>query len=105
MTIRKNRTIKETADTMGTKKKAIMGAVGLLALTGLGVGAAHAATPPAPHSAAVSVTADTQTPGDTPDAPGAADTQTPGDTPDAPAAGQGPQTTNNTNPANVPSSL
>ncbi|MCZ2404872.1 hypothetical protein IV498_17265 [Paenarthrobacter sp. Z7-10] len=83
MNIKREMTVKKIVDKMGTKKKVLMGAVGILALTGLGVGAANASTPPVstPHS--VSVTADTPTQGDTPDGSGTnADTPTQGDTPD-----------------------
>ena len=74
MTKSKESNLKDRLTSMEKKKKVIMGAVGIMALTGLGFGAvvaANAATPTlTPSTFSNQSTADTPTPGDTPDTPG-----------------------------------
>lgn len=81
---------------MDVKKKIAGSAFGVLALAGIGAGVANAATTTAPPPpASTSSAADTPTPGDAPDVPGAVNggnTQQ-GDqtTPDAPGAAKAPE--------------
>jgi len=78
---------------MDVKKKIAGSAFGVLALAGIGAGVANAATTTAPPPAAsTSSAADTPTPGDAPDVPGAVNggntqqgDQTTPDVPGAPA--------------------
>jgi hypothetical protein len=62
------------------RTKVLIGATGVLALAGLGIGAANAATPVTPQTATQTTTADTTTPDDPADVNGATDeTSTPDD--------------------------
>lgn len=117
--------LKNRLSSMDMKKKVITGAVGLMALAGLGfgvAGAANAATPAVgvPASSVQSIV-DTPTAGDVPDAPGAntaQETQDGSGANDAPDPGEkagtpekagdtGPdlqQTGNHTDPGDLPGS-
>ncbi|WP_243400217.1 hypothetical protein [Arthrobacter glacialis] len=110
MTKNPETTLKARIARMDMKKKVLMGAVGVMALAGLGVGAASAATPvPSPPSSSTQSSNDVSTPGDTPDVPSATETtdqaetsdaaETPGDTgPDV------QQTGDHTDPGDLPGS-
>jgi hypothetical protein len=86
------------------RTRVLIGATGVLALAGLGIGAANAATPATATTQTTSVT--TPSPGDAADAPGAAEApetagaqQTPGDTgPDVQQTGE------HTDPGDAPGS-
>lgn len=103
--------LKDRIAKMDLKKKVVMGTVGVMALAGLGVGAASAATPvPASPSSSVQSAKDTPTPGDTVDVPGATEAQDPGEKAGTPekAGDTGPnaqQTGDHTDPGDLPGSL
>ena len=87
-----------------TRTKIVIVSAGVLGMAGLGLGAANAA-PPSPTTTQ-SVTADTPTPGDTADAPGAVEGTEKADAPEAPGD-TGPnveQTGEHTDPGDAPGS-
>lgn len=88
-----------------TRTKVLIVSAGILGMAGLGIGAANAATPP--PATTQSVTADTPTPGDVADAPGAAEAPDVADAQHSPEApgDTGPnvsQTGDHTDPADPP---
>jgi len=64
MTDKTAATLRERIAAVGVKKKAVAGAVAVLALAGHGMGAANAATPPAPAQHSVQQSADASGPGE-----------------------------------------
>jgi hypothetical protein len=87
-----------------TRTKVLIVSAGVLGMAGLGLGAANAATP-APATTQ-SVTADTPTPGDVADAPGAVEGPETADAPEVPGD-TGPnveQTGDHTDPGDAPGS-
>jgi hypothetical protein len=91
----KESNLKDRLASMDMTKKVIMGAVGVMALAGIGFGAAEAASAASPSSTTPTSSSqsmtDTPTSGDTPDIPGvneAQDTQDGSEVNDAPDPGE-----------------